>query len=101
MGPWQVLQILMNGPVISLSMFVNGPMTDLWQVLLILINGPIISLSMLINGPMAGAANTNKWAHYISVNACEWAHDRCYCNIYRWAHYVFKKMLPMTLNGPI
>jgi hypothetical protein len=50
----------------------NGPMTDLWRVLLILINGPIISLSMLINGPMAGAANTN-----------EWAHDRCYCNIYR------------------
>jgi hypothetical protein len=49
----------------------NGPMTDLWQVLLILINGPIIFLSMLINGPMAGAANTNEWAHYISVNACE------------------------------
>jgi hypothetical protein len=44
---------------------------------LVLINGPIISLSMLINGPMAGAANTNEWAHYISVNACEWAHDRC------------------------
>ena len=65
---------------------------------------------------MAGAANTNEWAHYIPVNNCEWAHDRpmagaantnkwahdrCYCNIYRWAHYVFKKMLPMTLNGPI
>ena len=31
-------------------------MTDLWWVLLILINGPIISLSMLINGPMASDA---------------------------------------------
>ena len=50
----------------------NGPMTDLWQVLLILINGPIISLSMLINGPMAGAANTNKWAHYVTD---AWGHD--------------------------
>jgi hypothetical protein len=57
MGPWQVLQILMNGPIISLSIIVNGPMTDLWQVLLILINGPIIFLSMLINGPMAGASD--------------------------------------------
>ena len=39
----------------------NGPMTDLWQVLLI-----------LINGPMAGAANTNKWAHYVTD---AWGHD--------------------------
>jgi hypothetical protein len=54
MGPWQVLQILMNWAVISLSIIVNGPMTDLWQVLLILMNGPIISLSMLVNGPMTG-----------------------------------------------
>ena len=48
--------------------------------------------------PMASAANTNKWAHYISVNACEWAHDRCYCNIYRWAHYVFKKNVANDLK---
>jgi hypothetical protein len=39
---------------------------------------------MLINGLMAGAANTN-----------EWAHDRCCCNIFRWAHYEIKKKLPM------
>jgi hypothetical protein len=30
-----------NGPIIFLSIIVNGPMTDLWQVLLIQINGPI------------------------------------------------------------
>jgi hypothetical protein len=47
----------------------NGPMTDLWRVLLILINEPIISLLMLINGPMAGAANANERAHYFSANA--------------------------------
>jgi hypothetical protein len=28
--------------------------------------------------PMASAADTNKWAHYISVNAYKWAHGR-YC----------------------
>jgi hypothetical protein len=70
----------------------NGPMTDLWRVLLILMNGPIISLSMLINGPMAGAANTNEWAHYIPVNNCKWAHDRpmaSAANTNKWAHYIF------------
>jgi hypothetical protein len=67
-------------------------MTDLWRVLLILINGPFISLSMLINGPMAGAANTNERAHYIPVNSCEWAHDRPMAgaaNTNKWAHYIF------------
>ena len=53
-------------------------MTDLWRVLLILINGPIISLSMLINGPMAGAANTNEWAHdrpmASAADTNKWAH---------------------------
>jgi hypothetical protein len=69
----------------------NGPMTDLWRVLLILINGPIIFLSMLINGPMAGTANTNEWAHYIPVNNCEWAQDRpmaSAADTNKWAHYI-------------